>query len=284
PILPGEDEDHLVSDDAIWTLLARYGITEANVKILRATVYSHHVRFAARWRVGRVFLAGDAAHAMPPWIGQGMSAGVRDAANLCWKIASVVRGELSDDVLDSYEAERQPHVRDVTRRAVFAGRFITERRRILAMMRNPALRAIGRIGPLNAWLQRSLWIPAAQYPAGFLSESRPAVGRRLPQPDVLDAHGQRAKLDDVLGTGWVVMCLSGASVPSAWRRTGARALHIGSDVIDFNGVLISWMRAHNADIVALRPDGFIYAAAGAGHTLAPPPASLTITSYIRSNA
>ncbi|MCD0449437.1 FAD-dependent monooxygenase [Actinocorallia sp. API 0066] len=106
PILHGEDEKELVTDAAIWRLLSRYGITAANVKILRATVYSHHVRFADRFRVGRVFLAGDAAHAMPPWIGQGMAAGVRDAANLCWKLAAVLRGELPDSVLDSRPPRR----------------------------------------------------------------------------------------------------------------------------------------------------------------------------------
>lgn len=74
PILPGDDETYLTTDDAVYGLVSRYGIGRDNIKILRATVYSHHVRFASRFRVGRVFLAGDAAHAMPPWIGQGMAA------------------------------------------------------------------------------------------------------------------------------------------------------------------------------------------------------------------
>ena len=87
----GEDEQELLSEEAIWKVLNDQGITDENVKILRAVIYSHHVRVADRWRLGRVFLAGDAAHAMPPWIGQGMSAGVRDAANLCWKLAAVVK-------------------------------------------------------------------------------------------------------------------------------------------------------------------------------------------------
>ena len=101
-----------------WTIRA----SAEHVKILRAVIYSHHVRVADRWRVGRVFLAGDAAHAMPPWIGQGMSAGVRDAANLCWKLAAVVDGQAPDSLLDSYQAERKPHVTEVTRRACRAGR------------------------------------------------------------------------------------------------------------------------------------------------------------------
>ncbi len=78
PARAGEDEQQLLCEEEIWKVLGSQGITDQHVKILRAVIYSHHVRVADRWRVGRVFLAGDAAHAMPPWIGQGMSAGVRD--------------------------------------------------------------------------------------------------------------------------------------------------------------------------------------------------------------
>ncbi|NED65035.1 FAD-binding monooxygenase, partial [Streptomyces sp. SID10244] len=138
PVRDGEDENHLVTHQAIWSILHSQGITEDNVEILRAVVYSHHVRVADRWRVGRVFLAGDAAHAMPPWIGQGMASGVRDAANLCWKLAAVIDGSLPESALDSYQLEREPHVRETTAHAVFAGKVITERRPWAAMLRNHA--------------------------------------------------------------------------------------------------------------------------------------------------
>ena len=131
------------------------GITEDQVKILRAAVYCHHVRVADRWRVGRVFLAGDAAHAMPPWIGQGMSAGVRDAANLCWKMAAVLNGRAPDSLLDSYQAERKPHVTDVTRRAVFVGRIITERNRVVAALRNRSGRVLMRLPALMRRMRRN---------------------------------------------------------------------------------------------------------------------------------
>ncbi|OOK84535.1 FAD binding domain protein [Mycobacterium kansasii] len=136
PARAGEDDQKLVQHEEIWKVLNAQGITGDNVEILRAVVYCHHVRVADRWRVGRVFLAGDAAHAMPPWIGQGMSAGVRDAANLCWKLAAVLRGRAPDSLLDSYQDERKPHVTEVTRRAVFVGRIITEHHKIIAALRN----------------------------------------------------------------------------------------------------------------------------------------------------
>src|ERR1700752_591177 len=169
PARAGEDEKKLVTEEAVWEVLREQGITEDHVKILRAVIYSHHVRVADRWRVGRIFLAGDAAHAMPPWIGQGMSAGVRDVANLCWKLAAVLQGQAPDSLLDSYQAERKPHVTEVTRRACFVGRIVTERNRGIAVARNHLLRALTRLPGVNAVILKLSWIPDARYRAGFFS-------------------------------------------------------------------------------------------------------------------
>ncbi|MDX6741650.1 bifunctional 3-(3-hydroxy-phenyl)propionate/3-hydroxycinnamic acid hydroxylase [Actinocorallia sp. A-T 12471] len=281
PILPGEDETELVSDAAIARLLSRYGITEKNVKILRATVYSHHVRFAARFRVGRVFLAGDAAHAMPPWIGQGMAAGVRDAANLCWKLSAVLRGELPESVLDSYETERKPHVKGVTRRAVLVGRTITERRTAVTRVRDPLGRAISRFPALTRLTQGALWIPAAHYPAGFLAGRRTgATGWMLPQPVVLDGSGAKKRLDDALGSGWLVLHARTATPQDAWTRLGVRSVTVlpsGSAaaenaVVDETGVLLAWLDRRGTASAVLRPDGYVYAAAAKGAPLPAPPA------------
>ena len=108
PILPGEDGEEVSSEDYIWTLLEPTASHRAR-RDPAARRLVHHVRFAERWREGRVFLLGDAAHCMPPWIGQGMASGVRDAHNLCWKLASVVAGKATPALLDSYEPERKPH-------------------------------------------------------------------------------------------------------------------------------------------------------------------------------
>src|ERR1700759_3409561 len=145
PAHAGELEQELLRHDAIWKVLNDQGITDENIEILRAVIYSHHVRVADRWRVGRVFLAGDAAHAMPPWIGQGMSAGGGGAANLCWKLAAVINGQAPETLLDSYQAERKPHVTEVTRRACLLGRVITERNPAIAFLRNHLLRALTRL-------------------------------------------------------------------------------------------------------------------------------------------
>lgn len=285
PARAGEDADHLISDEAVWQLLHDQGITETQVRILRAVVYSHHVRLADRWRVGRVFLAGDAAHAMPPWIGQGMSAGVRDAANLCWKLAAVLRGQASESILDSYEAERKPHVTETTRRAVFVGRVITERRKAVAVIRNHVLRAITKVPGVMTSGERFYWIPDAHYPDGFLATGgHPAVGWQIPQPWVVDAKGATARLDDALGANWAILHIGAApQSASAWTALGIPAVQLAgpADVAprdgirDSGGTLIAWMRDKRTSAVVVRPDGFVYAAAGPRHSLPAPPAGLT---------
>ncbi|WP_460073203.1 bifunctional 3-(3-hydroxy-phenyl)propionate/3-hydroxycinnamic acid hydroxylase [Streptomyces sp. YKOK-I1] len=288
PVLPGDDERRLTTDDAIHAMVSRYGIGRDRIRILRATVYSHHVRFAARFRVGRVFLAGDAAHAMPPWIGQGMAAGVRDAANLCWKLAAVLRGELPDTVLDSYETERKPHVKEVTRRAVLVGRIITERRLPVARVRDTALRAVHRVAGVGSRLVDSHWIPVAHYAKGFLAGPRTrASGRQIPQPWVTGADGGRVRLDDVLDGRWLLLHLGPPRPQPAWDRRGVPSLAVlpaGSHpaegaVVDRDGVLLSWLTAHRAATLALRPDAYVYAAAGPGAPLPPPPAGFAPTPY-----
>lgn len=285
PARAGDDEDYLVSDEAVWKVLADYGITEENVEILRAVIYSHHVRVADRWRVGRVFLAGDAAHAMPPWIGQGMSAGVRDAANLCWKLAAVLRGQAPDSLLDSYETERKPHVTETTRRAVLVGRVITERSRAVVALRNHALRALTKIPGVLVGGQKFWWVPDARYDAGFFVDGHSAPGRQIPQPWVIDSEGATVRLDDVLGGRWTVLYTG--DLPSGaqpWVDFGAPTLRlhgphearVADGVRDAGGSLIEWMAKRKATALVVRPDGFVYTATKAGRPLSAPPPGFSV--------
>jgi len=262
PVLPGEDPDEVSSEEYIWTLLSRYGITPEHVDILRRAVYVHHVRFAERWRDGRIFLLGDAAHCMPPWIGQGMAAGVRDAHNLCWKLAAVIAGNATPALLDSYEPERKPHVRAVTDKAVFFGKVITERRPALARARNVAFNAAMRTPRLGPYLRAGEWFPDSDYVHGFVERdsrrAHPIVGRRLPQPCV-----DGVLLDDVLGTGWSIVSRSPRG-PGPWEGI-ARVHVLGAQLDDFLA---------DADAVVVRPDKTVFTAAAAGAPLAAPPAEL----------
>ena len=268
PARTDEDDQKLLRDEEIWKVLHDQGITGEHVKILRAVIYSHHVRVADRWRVGRVFLAGDAAHAMPPWIGQGMSAGVRDVANLCWKLAAVLRDQAPDSLLDSYQAERKPHVTEVTRRACLVGRIITERNSVIAAMRNHVLRALTRLPGVNAGLLKLSWIPDARYIDGFFAAGKHrAVGWQIPQPWVTDASGATVRLDDVLGGQWTILH-TGAPPPGtpAWAELGVPTIRVSEPP------LVRWLQHKKAAAVVVRPDGFIYAAAKYGQPLQTPPA------------
>ena len=272
PAHESEDEQELLREDAIWKVLGDQGITRENVKILRAVIYSHHVRVADRWRVGRVFLAGDAAHAMPPWIGQGMSAGVRDAANLCWKLAAVIKGQAPDSLLDSYQAERKPHVTEVTRRACRAGWIITQRNPAIAFVRNHVLRTLTRLPGLDDRVQKYTWIPDARYREGFSATGHPAVGWQIPQPWITDGDGARVRLDDVLGGQWAIVHIGAPpSGIQAWAAARVPTIRVTEPS------LVQWLRRRKAAAAVLRPDGFIYAATGSGQPLASPPAGYTFS-------
>ncbi|MGW1786359.1 FAD-dependent monooxygenase, partial [Streptomyces sp. NPDC002143] len=206
---------------------------------------------------------------------------VRDAANLCWKLAAVLRGELPETVLDSYEAERKPHVKEITRRAVFTGKLITERRLPLARARDTALHAVRRVSAVSGRLVDAHWIPVAHYAEGFLARPRTkASGRQIPQPWVTGPDGGRVRLDDVLGGRWLLLHGGLPAAQPPWDRCGTPSLTVlpaGSRpaegaIVDSDGVLLAWMTQHRVATLALRPDAYVYAAAPQGAPLPPPPA------------
>jgi 3-(3-hydroxy-phenyl)propionate hydroxylase len=275
PILPGEDRDEVSSEAYVWKLLARHGITGEHVEILRRAVYVHHVRSAERWRDSRVFLLGDAAHCMPPWIGQGMASGVRDAHNLCWKLAAVIAGEATPALLDSYEPERKPHVRAMTDKAVFFGKVITERNPARCLARNVAFTAAMRVPRVGSYFRDADWFPDIDDVHGFVDRAsrreHAIVGRRIPQP-LVTKSGNRAPvlLDDALGTGWAIVSRTQRE-PAAWDGL-ARVHVLGRDVTTDGELLEDFLGA--ADAVVVRPDKTVFTAAAAGAQLALPPAEL----------
>lgn len=293
-MLAGDDEKELVTEAAIRRLLANQGIGPEQVEVLRAVVYSHHVRFAAKWRVGRVFLAGDAAHVMPPWIGQGMASGVRDVGNLCWKLAAVINGELPDTILDSYETERQPHVRKVTKAAVNIGRIIIERNHTITTLRDPILRAVMKLPGVGTFIRSAKWFPDSKYPDGMLAPTgakvrrlgridRPgADGWQIPQSWVLDPEGQRTRLDDAVPAGWTVFRTARATIDEAteaWAKAGVPVFDVLAPgalasigaVVDVDGTFLAWMGERAVDVVVVRPDGFTYNSGSADRPVAKPP-------------
>ena len=159
----------------------------------------------------------------------------------------------------------------MTRRACRAGWIITQRNPAIAFLRNHVMRTLLRVPALSARLQKLTWIPCARFREGFFAAgTRRAAGWQIPQPWVTDAKGARVRLDDVLGGQWAIVHVGEPPVGSqAWAALGIPAIQVSEPE------LIGWLRQRKAAAAVLRPDGFIYAAAGSGEALPPPPAGYT---------
>ena len=139
--LPGETLDELNSAETAWRLVGEFGLTPENAVLERHAVYTFRARWCDRWRDGRLLLAGDAAHLMPPFAGQGMCAGLRDAENLAWKLDAVLGGKAPDSLLDTYGSERIGHVRHFIDLSVGLGRVICVTDPVAAAARDARMKA-----------------------------------------------------------------------------------------------------------------------------------------------
>lgn len=195
-------------------------------QVERAVAYRFHALLADRLGDRRCFLLGDAAHMMPPFAGQGLNSGMRDAANLCWKLAEVLAGQAGEALLDTYDQERRPHARAVIDLSVRLGRIVmtTDRRR--AWLRDVAVGAAMRTRRGRRYLTEMRYRPTTRVSSGAVvrldGTTHPMVGAPLPQPRVLHGPDHRVtRLDDVLGPGWSLL---GIDVPDdAWPGTGLPA-------------------------------------------------------------
>jgi 3-(3-hydroxy-phenyl)propionate hydroxylase len=261
----GETEAGLVARlDALIAPWLR-DVPRGDWSVLRSAEYTFRARVADRWRQGRVLLAGDAAHLMPPFVGQGLGAGLADALNLAWKVAEVVHGRAGDDLLDSYQAEREPHVAAVIRTAVLVGRAMTGGNSVLAALRRPVAAGLLRLPGAEA---RALAGTATRLPPGPWVDRRThrtdLPGTVCPQP-VVESAGRRVPLDEVLGPGFAL--LSDGPVDERLdrraRTAGARRVALapgGADLtVGDDGTLRAWLRRGRASAVLLRPDRVVAA-------------------------
>ena len=204
----GEDETDLVTPAALGALLRPWtGRGDlAGLQIIRSASYTFRARLAGRFRAGRVFLLGDAAHLTPPFIGQGLAAGLRDAGNLAWKIAHVLTGRAGEDLLDSYETERRPHARALIKKAVRVGWAMTGGQDRAAAVRRVALAAAVRSDricqAMGSTATPRLRAGALQRaPRRFLPSGIPPalrVGGLIPNPPVSAGDGVPVRLDAIL--------------------------------------------------------------------------------------
>ena len=249
-LLPGERAEDFGSVAALRPLIAPWtaAVHDADLTIVRVAEYTFHARIAEVWRRGNTFLLGDAAHLTPPFIGQGMCAGLRDAMNLAWKLAGVLQGSLDPGVLDSYEAERKVHVRKMIDLALTVGRSMTAGGRFGDLMRRTFVPRMELIPGLRERLLDSTTPPLPR--TSLVHKTR--FGRQLAGtlcPNAPVPGGPR--LDALLGDGFAVLTNRPLTETeqSIVQRHGA-VVHVavpGSEVAD-------WLRRGRAQAVIIRPD------------------------------
>ena len=315
-IFENETEEEMTQPHNMAMLMAKVlppGVDATSLDYIRKRVYTHNARIADRWKVGRVMLAGDAAHIMPVWQGQGYNTGMRDAANLGWKLAYVVKGIASEKLLDTYQLERPPHAKAMIDLSVTAGRIFSPRNPAVVAARDFATWALNLVPPAKRYFTEMRFKPMPKYETGLvvseaevntepgfkqllcqLARKTPLLGRLMPtkrvgknspvgklfiQPKVRTRDGEVKLLDDVLGSGFALVCWG--VDPSFWLNQKSRAIlaalggriitvkpvvqiqrdrDIGPDAIvvgDEQMRLKEWFGSYPGAVAVIRPDRFV---------------------------
>ena len=261
--LPGENLADLNNEATAWRLLAPWGITPANASLERHAVYTFQARWVDDWQKGRLLLAGDAAHQMPPFAGQGMCSGVRDAANLAWKLDLVLRRQASESILATYASERAVQVRATIEFSIELGRVICVPDPAEAAARDAAMIAAARDrGPTPP-------LPAPSLGPGVLAAGDPLAGHLCVQGEVVHA-GTRGRFDDVVGRGFTLLSPLGDPVQrltpelsAFFASLGGIGAHVarGGPVDDVCGHYARWFEDHGVGVILQRPDFHVFGTA-----------------------
>lgn len=268
-ILPGENADDVNRPARIWELLSPW-LRPDQARLWRSATYTFHALVAETWRNGSVFLAGDACHMMPPFLAQGMVQGIKDVANLAWKLIRVLRGG-PESLLNTYQAERRALVRDVIEITKRLGRVICELDPDKARARDAELIAAMESGQ-GLQVRQNLFPPirhgvVAHRADGPLS---PGAGEPSPQPWIIGPHG-RARLDDSIPSGFVLLLAEDIDTPPVLLEQ-AQALSVSihrfaqnqserAQLVEEDGVFANWLSAKGARAVLMRPDRMVFGTA-----------------------
>jgi 3-(3-hydroxy-phenyl)propionate hydroxylase len=295
-----ETDEHVADPEFVASLLTKHVPDPSNLDYIRKRVYSLHARIAGSFRRGRVLVAGDAAHLMPVWQGQGYNSGIRDATNLAWKLAAVLRGTASAALLDTYDAERRDHVSAMTKVSVAMGRILAPKSRTVGRLRDVAAAGLNMAPPAKRWLAEMRYKPQPRFHVGALvgptgpAAARNPVGQMFPQPRVDTRDQKDLALDDVLGPWFAVLVWGndphavldkpaltilgklGARLISVRPLTqlhyeppregslveGAGHIEAGDVLVigDRTGRLKEWFDQHLVGVAFIRPDRYVAAA------------------------
>ncbi|QYN20215.1 FAD-dependent monooxygenase [Amycolatopsis sp. DSM 110486] len=248
-------------------------------QIERAIIYRFNALVADQWHQDRAFLLGDAAHMMPPFAGQGLNSGIRDAANLCWKLADVLGGRLDPVALDTYERERRGHAEATVRLSERLGRVVMSTNRRFALRRDAYLAAALRDADARSFYEEMRYRPPHVYESGLIAprcdDTVGPTGVMLGQPRTFDtSRGRTMLLDEVVGTGWALLGIGvspedlaeAAHLVDAVEPTAVlvsiddRLPSGGTEcLVDVDGGLDAEFAPYRGQFVLVRPDHFVAA-------------------------
>lgn len=262
-VLPGEQAHDLQKPERAWELLAPWGLTPDTAELERSAVYRFQARWAKQWNKGRCLIGGDAAHLMPPFAGEGMCAGVRDAVAMAWRLNGILEGRFGAGVLDSYTTERIAHARHYIDFSQELGQIICIADEEVAAARDARMMAdlaarggtpvptdICRLGP-GAWCDDSAH-------AGELSVQ-----------GIVEAGGKRDRFDQIIGQGWVLLGHDADPLSALTPAQRAEFAALGGvavrlapagdagDAVDAEGTIGAWLERSGARYVLIRPDFYV---------------------------
>ncbi|MCA0869966.1 bifunctional 3-(3-hydroxy-phenyl)propionate/3-hydroxycinnamic acid hydroxylase [Seohaeicola saemankumensis] len=277
-LLPGETHAGVLEDAFVAELLKPFRSLDPQ-DLIRKTIYTFHARIADRWREGRILLAGDAAHLTPPFAGQGMNAGLRDAANVSWKLAAVISGGASPDILDTYYEERRDPAWAMIQLAVVMGDIVMPIGADQLAFRQQLMEALAPFPAVQDYLLHMKFKPCPRFDAGLFSGLGEAafegalVGEMIPQPDVT-VNGNPVKLDTLIGPGFALIAQdeAGATALAALEDKEFLGLPLGRAFIPYRDatgpmpmavtedVRVKLLRSHRDEVLLVRPDRYAAAA------------------------
>lgn len=256
-MLHDDETEEQVTDPAyVNELLSEHVPNPAELDFIRRRVFTHHGRVASNFRRGRQLIAGDAAHLMPVWMGQGWNSGIRDATNLGWKLATVLSGHASVDLLDTYTTERKDHAKAMVDLSLTFGKVIKITNPVAALARDAASSALNRFPQIKSYFSEMRFKPMPRYTQGVLADPSDCtsgradatitsrlipvrtanttvspVGVQFPQPRVNTAATSNILLDDAIGNWWSVI-VWGNSPKDVLPRSALRRLEaLGAQLV-----------------------------------------------------
>jgi len=271
-VLPSEDKDEIAKPESAWALLKPWGLTPDNARLERSAVYRFQARWTEHWHKERCVIAGDAAHLMPPFAGEGMCAGLRDAVALSWRLNAILDGTLGADILQSYESERIAHAKHYIQFSRDLGDIIC-----IADAEKAAERDARMMADLVERNHEPITGDLVKLGAGIWCEDTASAGELSPQ-GLVKFEKREGRFDQTVGQGWMILALDhptedllSPAHSRALEKLGGRLLSLGPsgcDVETLDDSYTKWMAETAAHYAIIRPDFYVAATASSPEHLA----------------